>query len=111
MLLTVRNVAVRLPSSAARHLFAGIFDRNGLCCIAAGVGDQDVDRPKLALDMPAHVLDLAVLRQVRGNLTRAAAGPLDLRPHVQQCRGVPAMQRHLGAFLRKARGDGGADAA
>ena len=79
--------------------------------IAAGVGDQDVDRPELALDMPAHVLDLAVLRQVRGNLTRAAAGPLDLRPHVRQRRGVPAMQRHLGAFLRKARGDGGADAA
>ena len=47
MLLMVRNVAVRLPSTVARHPSSLVSSTGPGCGVAAGVGDQDVDRPQL----------------------------------------------------------------
>ena len=52
----VRKVAVAVERSAPL-LLAGIFDWARLCGIAAGISDQDVDRPQRVLDVAAHVLD------------------------------------------------------
>src|SRR5262245_27925552 len=59
-LLIVRKVAVRLPSTDARHSSSLVCSMGpGVVKLPPGIGHEDVERPELPFDAPAHCLDIA----------------------------------------------------
>jgi hypothetical protein len=62
---------------------------------AAGVGDEDVDRPELSLDPDPHRLDFGVGGDVGGHPDRTAAVTLDLALH-RDAGSVPGDRRTEG---------------
>jgi hypothetical protein len=72
--LIVRNVAVRLASTAARQS-SSLISSSGSGRVAAGVRDQDVDRAVDVFDPFSHRFDLLVAGEV-GNERRRVSSRL-----------------------------------
>src|SRR5438309_7232336 len=87
-----------------------VLERTGRGIATARIGDQDLDRPKLSLDLAAHGLDLVELGRVGEDLNRPSPGAFDRLPHDGQGRDVPAVDRDLRTVLGEHAGDRRTDA-
>src|ERR1700744_1086597 len=74
-LLSVRNVASRMPSTDARPLavFRYVFEQGGRGEVAARVGDEDPHRAEFGFDLTADRFHLPEARQVAGHPDGLAA--------------------------------------
>jgi hypothetical protein len=98
--LIVRNVAVRLVSTAARQSSSLHFlERGGSGRAAAGVRDQDVDRAAEVFDLFSHRFDLLVAGEVGDERHDLSARCLDLAPDGRDGVAVAAVHDDARAFV------------
>lgn|SRR6266478_1517348 len=94
MLLIVRNVAVRLPSTEACHPSSFVSSIGpGLAKLPPALATRSIGPSSSS--MVAHGLDLGEPPEVGRNMDRTAACPLDFGSNGRQCLRIPSVYHHL----------------